>query len=191
MSIIPQVSWFSAMLDVHMLRAVLHHTKVYFHHPLCTRIINFQRKTVSFSPLLLMLIFLKRGHHFQSPCIILKRHGGTHNQTGWLTVLLSFHFFSELWFLRGWGTAYIFLVVIWAGKLARSQMQSVFNKEMCSFRMCSLLFSLLLNNNFWGDKRPIWFTLSFLGVASAVRLVGLWVTFFRGCAIMWIIVTGV
>lgn len=50
--------------------------------------------------------------------------------------------------------------------------------------MCSLLFSLLLNKNFWGDKLPVSFKFSLLWVASAVRMVGLCVTCFRGCAII-------
>ena len=48
--------------------------------------------------------------------------------------------------------------------------------------MYSLLFSLLLNKNFWEDKLLIWLKFSVLWVDSAVGMVNLWGTFFRGCA---------
>ena len=70
-------------------------------------------------------------------------------------------------------------------------MQSIFSKEMCLFHVYSLLFSLLLNKNFWEDKLLIWFKFSVLWIDSAVGMVNLWVTFFRGCATILTIIPGI
>ena len=85
----------------------------------------------------------------------------------------------------------IFPVVILVGKLLQFQMQSIFSKEMCLFHVYSLLFSLLLNKSFWEDKLLIWFKFSVLWIDSAVGMVNLWVTFFRGCATILTIIPGI
>lgn len=136
-----------------------------------------------FCPLVPMLIFLKIRHHFQSLLYYAREP-----QARWSARLADLHYLSissqNQGFLgQDWGTAYIFPIIILVGKLIWLQMQSVFNKEMCSFCMSSLLY-LWPNKNFWGDKLLIWLKSPLLGGASIVRMAGLRVSFFRGCAVL-------
>lgn len=79
-----------------------------------------------------MLIFLKIGHHFQSPRVTQEHHWGD-AQAAWLadTAAVSLSLL-RIEVSQGWGTAYIFPVITSVGKFTGLQTQSVFNKEMYS-----------------------------------------------------------
>lgn len=179
-NLIPQVSWFSARFGAHTLGAAPHRIKASFFFPQSTWKIRFQRKMASFCPLLPMLIFLKIGHHFQSPLHVIRTPWGRcSGRRAHLRGSCAFSSPLRTALSQGWGTAHTLPVTVAAGTLIRFQMQSVFNKGVYSFEFFGLTGI--------SEEINFWFGLHFLSLfwaASAVWMAGLWVTFLKGCAIM-------